>query len=190
MSKHLEINRLEDLIALPSDSESHISPFNFIKKSHSVLAWNGLVETYPTVLLLFRQISLKVDLLHYSFRYTGASMRLALLLLLFGNAQTSAHSSDELNTMRTFGTGKSEFLITPEETVLFNYNVSAPESYGVFTHFWITGSPAGGGGSDNATVRYYIDGEETASIEFKPPLATGVGFDDLAVWGTEKAGKW
>lgn len=117
-------------------------------------------------------------------------MRLALLLLLFGNAQTSAHSSDELNTMRTFGTGKSEFLITPEENVLFNYNVSAPESYGVFTHFWITGSPAGGGGSDNATVRYYIDGEETASIEFKPPLATGVGFDDLAVWGTEKAGKW
>eukprot|EP00729_Bicosta_minor_P014382 gene14382-25916_t len=98
-------------------------------------------------------------------------------------------SVDELNTMRTFGTGKSEFLITPEETVLFNYNVSAPESYGVFTHFWITGSPAGGGGSDNATVRYYIDGEETASIEFKPPLATGVGFDDLAVWGTEKAAK-
>ena len=49
-------------------------------------------------------------------------------------------------------------------------------------------SQAAGGGADNATVRYYIDGEETASIEFKPPLATGVGFDDLALWGTAKAG--
>jgi hypothetical protein len=36
-------------------------------------------------------------------------------------------------------------------------------------------------------VRYYIDGEATASIAFKPPLATGVGFDDLALWGNEKA---
>jgi hypothetical protein len=58
----------------------------------------------------------------------------------------------------------------------------------VFTHFWITGSPASGSGADNATVRYYIDGETTASIEFKPPLATGVGFDDLTLWGTAMAG--
>jgi hypothetical protein len=41
---------------------------------------------------------------------------------------------------------------------------------------------------DNATVRYYIDGETTASIEFKPSLAAGVGFDDPAVWGTKLAG--
>ena len=88
--------------------------------------------------------------------------------------------------LRTFGTGKSEFKVSPVETAVFEHTVPSG-SFGVFTHFWITGSPAPGGGADNATVRYYIDGETTASIEFKPPLATGVGFDDLAVWGTEKA---
>ena len=57
-----------------------------------------------------------------------------------------AHTTAELNKMRTFGTGKSEFLITAAETTLFEYNVSATDSYGVFTHFWITGSPAAGAG--------------------------------------------
>ena len=35
-------------------------------------------------------------------------------------------------------------------------------------------------------VRYYVDGETTASIAFTPPLAAGVGFDDadMAPWGT------
>jgi hypothetical protein len=113
---------------------------------------------------------------------------LLALVVLAGLPLGTAHSTAELNKMRTFGTGKSEFLITADETVLFEHNVSDNNSYGVFTHFWITGSPAAGGGCDNATVRYYIDGEETASIEFKPPLATGVGFDDLSLWGTEKAG--
>jgi hypothetical protein len=78
-------------------------------------------------------------------------------------------------------------LATDGETTVFDYNVTDNSSYGVFTHFWITGSPASGSGLDNATVRYYIDGEATASIAFKPPLATGVGFDDLTLWGTEKA---
>ena len=53
---------------------------------------------------------------------------------------------------------------------------------------WLTGGPSPGAGTDNATVRYYVDGEQTASIEFKPPMATGSGYDDLTVWGTAKAG--
>ena len=53
---------------------------------------------------------------------------------------------------------------------------------------WLTGGPSPGAGTDNATVRYYVDGEESASIEFKPPMATGSGYDDLTVWGTAKAG--
>jgi hypothetical protein len=56
------------------------------------------------------------------------------------------------------------------------------------THFWITGGPSPGAGTDNTTVRYYIDGETDPSIEFKPPMATGAGFDDLTVWGTSNAG--
>jgi hypothetical protein len=48
---------------------------------------------------------------------------------------------------------------------------------------WLTGGPSPGAGTDNATVKYYVDGEAEAAIEFKPPLATGSGFDDLTVWG-------
>jgi hypothetical protein len=35
-------------------------------------------------------------------------------------------------------------------------------------------------------VRYYVDNETTASIEFNPYLAVGVGFEDgQAPWGTK-----
>ena len=40
------------------------------------------------------------------------------------------------------------------------------------------GSPAAGPWIQHTIIRYYIDGEEEPSIEFTPPLAAGVGFDD------------
>jgi len=44
--------------------------------------------------------------------------------------------------------------------------------------------------SVNLKIRYYIDGETNASIEFTPSLACGVGFyDTQAPWGTEWFGK-
>ena len=54
---------------------------------------------------------------------------------------------------------------------------------GVMTHFWSTCGPEVEAG---LLVRYYVDGETTASIAFTPPLAAGVGFDDadMAPWGT------
>ena len=36
--------------------------------------------------------------------------------------------------LKTFGTGKSAFQITPEEVTIFAYNVSSPDSIGVMTH--------------------------------------------------------
>ena len=42
------------------------------------------------------------------------------------------------------------------------------------THFWAAGSPV----VDNVTMRYYVDNETEASIEFVASFATGVGFDD------------
>ena len=55
------------------------------------------------------------------------------------------------------------------------------------THFWITGSTPQ---SDTATIRYYVDGERMASIEFQPQHACGVAFDDPEnVWGNKWAGK-
>ena len=45
-------------------------------------------------------------------------------------------------------------------------------------------------GTDNVTVRYYVDGESSAGIAFKPPMAAGVGFDDQATgWGNAKIGR-
>ena len=42
-------------------------------------------------------------------------------------------------------------------------------------HFWSTCS---GACEASLTVRYYIDGEANASIEFHPGMAAGVGFND------------
>lgn len=54
------------------------------------------------------------------------------------------------------------------------------------THFWVAGSPV----CDNVTMRYYVDNETKASIEFVASVSTGVGFSDqTAPWGTRWAGK-
>jgi hypothetical protein len=94
--------------------------------------------------------------------------------------------------LRTFGTGASALAVNATELTLFEHAVSAG-TVGVMTHFWITGMelrpPSLGptmfrsNGTDNVTVRYYIDGESIASIEFKPPMAAGVGFNDDAANG-------
>jgi len=93
--------------------------------------------------------------------------------------------------LKTFGTGKSAFTLGSAESTVFEYALSAdsaPDAFGVMTHFWITGSPATS--TDNATIRYYVDGETTPSVEFKPPMAAGVGFDDAQPnWGTSKIGR-
>lgn len=88
--------------------------------------------------------------------------------------------------LRTFGTGWSASVFNGTEQTIFEHTVS-PGSVGVMTHFWITGLEQvvhstgtlfATNGTDNVTVRYYIDGEATASIAFKPPMAAGVGFHD------------
>eukprot|EP01079_Euglenida_sp_SAG-EU17-18_P003844 gene3844-4229_t len=94
-------------------------------------------------------------------------------------------------TVRTFGTGKSAFQLGGgSETTIFDYNVSSTATSAALTHFWITGreSPRPSG-IDNATIRIYVDSELAPSIEFLPPMACGVGFDDMqAPWGTALIG--
>ena len=45
------------------------------------------------------------------------------------------------------------------------------------------------GDTDDVIFRYYIDGEDKASIEFTAPKAAGAFFKDPGMWGTAKNGK-
>jgi len=77
-------------------------------------------------------------------------------------------------------------MIGLEEQFIFTYFVPTG-SRGVMTHFWTTFPP----NVDNGVlIRYYIDGETEASIQFQPSLACGAGFADTqAPWGTKWFGK-
>jgi len=83
----------------------------------------------------------------------------------------------------SFGTGYSQGFLTAQQRTMFAW-VNAPGSTGVMTHFWLT--PA----SDKVVIKYYVDGEASASIVYQPALACGVGFNDQqAPWGTKWFGK-
>ena len=81
---------------------------------------------------------------------------------------------------RTFGTGIPDFTFYPaQELLLYNYTLSEGAAFGYINHFWNT---ACGGRNINyeseggtALFRLYIDGESSASIEFTPRSAVGLG---------------
>eukprot|EP01051_Picozoa_sp_SAG22_P012155 SAG22_NODE_1239_length_5047_cov_3.281326_4_plen_598_part_00 len=76
------------------------------------------------------------------------------------------------------------------ETFFFAHRVEAG-STGVMTHMWATVTPEC---EPDFVMRYYVDGERNASIEFTPAMAAGVGFDqhgpgsDGAPWNTKWMG--
>jgi len=89
--------------------------------------------------------------------------------------------------MRPIGTGLSQGTLTRQEKTLFEYS-STSERGAVMNHFWVTGDPSNY--IDDCIIRYYIDGESEASIEFTPASAAGVGFgEETAPWTTSKIGK-
>ncbi|KAH3765899.1 DUF2961 domain-containing protein [Pelomyxa schiedti] len=86
----------------------------------------------------------------------------------------------------TFGFGYSNGVLHAKEWIVFQHWLAAGD-YGVMTHFWMT-IPSNV--ESNMIVRYYIDGEATASVEYQPGLACGVGYNDnQAPWGTQWVGK-
>lgn len=101
-----------------------------------------------------------------------------MLLLLVLNAASSP--------LKTFGTGRSAFVLTTNETTVFSHTVSPGATHAVLTHFWTTAFTHAA--ADNATIRYYVDGESQPSIEFKPSMAAGAGFDDQAMFGLAQMG--
>jgi len=87
---------------------------------------------------------------------------------------------------KAFGTGYSGGTIDQTEKWIFEHFL-APGDIGVLTHFWLT---YGSNVDPGTIIRYYIDGEQNASIVFEPSMACGVGFyDTQAPWGTSNFGK-
>ena len=117
--------------------------------------------------------------LHSPMRRAAAPLAAAALASLAGlSAATPSY--------KTFGTGRSAIVVTSTQSTVFEHTVGEASAFGVMTHFWMTG----GAGTDEMTVRYFVDGEPTPSIEFKPPMAAGVGFNDAAPnWGNSKIGR-
>lgn len=90
------------------------------------------------------------------------------------------------------------------EKQLYEYELSAGSIQGTINYFWSTA--CGGRGIDWSTesgitiYRIYIDGETTASLEFTPRMAVGLGFPPNGAqpvtgpslqepWGTDLLGK-
>ena len=106
---------------------------------------------------------------------------LGLLVALFSS---SLHVAAQMPI--TFGTGLSQYLLTPNETTVFTHKLAAGSTFATMTHFWATGS----GNIDTAIWRYYLDDEPYPSIEFQSAQVAGVGFvDQFAPWGNKWIGK-
>lgn len=68
------------------------------------------------------------------------------------------------------------------EAVLFEY-----EGKGCLSHFWFGGNFKG---VEDTRIRYYVDGEKTASIDMNLYMGHGIGFNDNgAPWATKYMGK-
>jgi len=85
---------------------------------------------------------------------------------------------------KSFGTAiKNGHLYTTEETIFTHSSAKG----GVVTEMWMTG---GWDGFSRTRVRIYIDGEATASIDYRLYMAHGIGWDDDATWqGSDITGK-
>ena len=79
--------------------------------------------------------------------------------------------------------GKAERVLQGgKEAVLFEH-----EGKGCLTHFWFGGNFKG---VEDTRIRYYVDGEETASIDMDLYMGHGNGFNDnQAPWATKHVGK-
>lgn len=79
--------------------------------------------------------------------------------------------------------GKAERVLKDgAEAVLFEYTGT-----GCLTHFWFGGNF---NGVEDTRIRYYVDGEEKASIDMDLYMGHGIGFNDnQAPWATKYIGK-
>lgn len=93
-------------------------------------------------------------------------------------------SASDLSSLSPIGTmGKWEKVLKGDgEAVLFEY-----KGKGCLSHFWFGGNFKG---VEDTRIRYYVDGEKTASIDMNLYMGHGIGFgDNHAPWSNKYMGK-
>ena len=109
------------------------------------------------------------------------SMLLATAFCAFGTALVAADETKDLFPIGSIGK-QERVLNSTEEAVLFEH-----VGPGCLNHFWFGGNSKG---IENTRIRYYVDGEETPSIDMNLYMGHGVGFNDNhAPWATRHMGK-
>lgn len=109
-------------------------------------------------------------------------MNLHLSLVLASTLfATPLNAQPNLEPIGTMGKGE-RILAGGREAVLFEH-----EGKGCLSHFWFGGNFKG---VEDTRIRYYVDGEETPSIDMDLYLGHGIGFNDNhAPWATKHVGK-
>jgi len=114
---------------------------------------------------------------------TGILKRVTTLIAITAAALSGLHA-DESGDLGIIGSiGKHEDVLKGGgEAVLFEH-----EGKGCLTHFWFGGNFKG---VEDTRIRYYVDGEEQASIDMDLYMGHGIGFNDnTAPWSNRHMGK-
>jgi hypothetical protein len=105
----------------------------------------------------------------------------AAVMLLAPDSKSFAAGLESIETIGTMGKGE-RVLEGGREAVLFEH-----QGKGCLTHFWFGGNFKG---VEDTRIRYYVDGETTASIDMDLYMGHGIGFNDNhAPWSTKHVGK-
>jgi hypothetical protein len=110
-------------------------------------------------------------------------IRRTLAIIILACAIPALHAAEDapLSPIGTMGKGE-RVLGAGKEAVLFEH-----QGTGCLTHFWFGGNFKG---VENTRIRYYVDGEETPSIDMDLYMGHGIGFNDNhAPWTTRHMGK-
>jgi len=107
------------------------------------------------------------------------------LLVALWISESSSFPLQDGGALETFGGILSSAQLQPlTENTIFSLSSADP---GCMTYFWFT---AAFEGLSLARIRYYIDDEPVASIDFEYFLGHGIGFgDESSPWGNQYIGK-
>lgn len=107
----------------------------------------------------------------------------SIIVCLVSLVSISAIASTLPELMPIGAIGKGEKALEGgKEAVLFEH-----QGQGCLSHFWFGGNFKG---VEDTRIRYYVDGEETPSIDMDLYMGHGIGFNDNnAPWATKYVGK-